>query len=95
MENFSGSVGNYRNLKLQTKNLLLYRKGMAISSFQWNNIFLGHNMVLDICHTLNQFCAPLPLEYADFKDMTGTVFPNILDTKVCSSVLEVPRVTLR
>ena len=40
-------------------------------------------MVLDICHTLNQFCAPLPLEYAEFKEMSNTVFPNILDTKVC------------
>ena len=39
-------------------------------------------MVLDICHTLNQFCAPLPADYEDFKEMANTIFPNILDTKV-------------
>ena len=38
-------------------------------------------MVLDVCHTLNQFCSPLPTTYSDFKDMVSTVLPNIIDTK--------------
>jgi len=50
-------------------------------------LVVGHNMVLDICHTLNQFCAPLPVDYVDFKDMTATVFPNILDTKLMANTI--------
>jgi len=50
-------------------------------------LLVGHNMVLDICHTLNQFCAPLPLEYAEFKEMSNTVFPNILDTKLMANTI--------
>jgi hypothetical protein len=39
-------------------------------------------MVLDVCHTLNQFSGPLPYTYLEFKDMVSTVLPNIIDTKV-------------
>jgi poly(A)-specific ribonuclease len=28
---------------------------------------VGHNMLLDLCHTVHQFIAPLPEEYHDFK----------------------------
>jgi hypothetical protein len=40
-------------------------------------------MALDVCYTLNQFCAPLPETYGDFKAMATTFLPNIIDTKVC------------
>jgi hypothetical protein len=39
-------------------------------------------MALDVCYTLNQFCAPLPETYGDFKAMATTFLPNIIDTKV-------------
>jgi hypothetical protein len=39
-------------------------------------------MALDVCYTLNQFCAPLPETYGDFKAMAATFLPNIIDTKV-------------
>jgi len=50
-------------------------------------LVVGHNMVLDICHTLNQFCAPLPADYVDFKEMANTIFPNILDTKLMANTI--------
>jgi len=50
-------------------------------------LVVGHNMVLDICHTLNQFCAPLPADYQDFKEMANTIFPNILDTKLMANTI--------
>jgi hypothetical protein len=42
-------------------------------------------MALDVCYTLNQFCAPLPETYGDFKAMATTFLPNIIDTKVLNS----------
>ncbi len=42
-------------------------------------------MALDVCYTLNQFCAPLPETYGDFKAMATTFLPNIVDTKVLNS----------
>lgn len=48
---------------------------------------VGHNMVLDIAHTLNQFCGPLPDNYNDFKAMTQEVFPIILDTKLMANTI--------
>ena len=35
-----------------------------------------------MCHTLNQFCSPLPPTYSDFKEMCSSILPNIVDTKV-------------
>jgi len=49
---------------------------------QSKKLVAGHNMVLDVCHTLNQFCHPLPNSYSSFKDMTSTIFPNLVDTKL-------------
>jgi len=48
---------------------------------------VGHNMILDIAHTLNQFCGPLPDSYQDFKSMSREVFPNILDTKLMANTI--------
>ena len=46
---------------------------------------LGHNMFLDVCHTINQFCDVLPDSYMDFKALTTSVFPRIVDTKVMAN----------
>jgi len=48
---------------------------------------VGHNMILDVAHTLNQFCGPLPEKYEDFKSMTREVFPSILDTKLMANTI--------
>lgn len=50
-------------------------------------LVVGHNMVLDLCHTLNQFVSPLPEQYSDFKDMCSTIFPNIIDTKLMANTI--------
>ncbi|XP_045034681.1 poly(A)-specific ribonuclease PARN-like [Daphnia magna] len=48
-------------------------------------LVVGHNMLLDLCHILGQFCAPLPEDYDDFKGMVNTFFPRFIDTKVMAT----------
>ena len=48
-------------------------------------VVVGHNMLLDLCHIINQFVAPLPEDYSDFKSLVNRTFPNIIDTKLMSS----------
>jgi len=50
-------------------------------------LVVGHNMALDICHTLNQFCSPLPTQYSDFKEMCSSILPNIVDTKLMANTI--------
>lgn len=50
-------------------------------------LVVGHNMALDVCYTLNQFYAPLPDTYEEFKAMTSTILPNILDTKLMANTI--------
>jgi len=61
-------------------------------------LLIGHNMILDVAHTLNQFCGPLPESYTDFKVMTSSVFPKLLDTKLMANTtpfkLEIPNSAL-
>ena len=42
-------------------------------------------MILDLSHTINQFCGILPDSYLDFKAMANSVFPKILDTKLMAN----------
>ncbi|OWF39732.1 Poly(A)-specific ribonuclease PARN [Mizuhopecten yessoensis] len=48
-------------------------------------LVVGHNMMLDLIHTLHQFFYPLPESYAEFKDMSLSAFPKLLDTKLMAS----------
>ncbi|KAJ3615199.1 hypothetical protein NHX12_018767 [Muraenolepis orangiensis] len=48
-------------------------------------LVVGHNMLLDVMHTIHQFYCPLPQDLQDFKDLTMSVFPRLLDTKLMSS----------
>jgi poly(A)-specific ribonuclease len=49
-------------------------------------LVIGHNMLLDICHVINQCYFPLPEDYSEFKEMVNCVFPKLLDTKYMSAV---------
>jgi poly(A)-specific ribonuclease len=49
-------------------------------------LVIGHNMLLDICHVINQCYFPLPEDYSEFKEMVCCVFPKLLDTKYMCSV---------
>ena len=49
------------------------------------NPVLGHNMILDLAHTINQFCEPLPDSYLDFKALANSLFPKIIDTKLMAN----------
>ncbi|XP_071813043.1 poly(A)-specific ribonuclease PARN-like isoform X2 [Apostichopus japonicus] len=46
---------------------------------------VGHNMMLDLMHTLHQFSGTLPETLAEFKSMTNAVFNKIFDTKVLAT----------
>lgn len=48
-------------------------------------LVVGHNMLLDVMHTIHQFYCPLPETLQDFKDITMCVFPRLLDTKLMAS----------
>merc|ERR1719186_2003050 len=50
-------------------------------------LVVGHNMILDLAHTINQFVGPLPDSYQDFKSMSRDVFPAILDTKLMANTI--------
>ncbi|XP_066545233.1 poly(A)-specific ribonuclease PARN [Amia ocellicauda] len=48
-------------------------------------LVVGHNMLLDVMHTIHQFYCPLPEELNDFKEVALCVFPRLLDTKLMAS----------
>jgi len=50
-------------------------------------LVVGHNMILDLAQTINQFCGSLPESYQDFKFMAAEVFPRILDTKLMANTI--------
>ncbi|XP_050670882.1 poly(A)-specific ribonuclease PARN-like isoform X2 [Leptidea sinapis] len=53
---------------------------------QSEKLVIGHNMLLDLIHTLNHFFQPLPADYDSFKEFAHCMFPRILDTKYMSSL---------
>ncbi|KAM4585049.1 poly(A)-specific ribonuclease PARN [Odontesthes bonariensis] len=48
-------------------------------------LVVGHNMLLDVMHTIHQFYCSLPENLQDFKEVTMCVFPRLLDTKLMAS----------
>uniref|UniRef100_A0A8C2YVG1 Poly(A)-specific ribonuclease PARN n=1 Tax=Cyclopterus lumpus TaxID=8103 RepID=A0A8C2YVG1_CYCLU len=59
-------------------------------------LVVGHNMLLDVMHTIHQFYCPLSgafvlflheIDLQDFKEVTMCVFPRLLDTKLMASTL--------
>nr|AGC92706.2 poly(A)-specific ribonuclease PARN-like protein [Heliconius erato] len=53
---------------------------------QSEKLVIGHNMLLDVLHTLSHFFQPLPEDYASFKEFAHCMFPRLLDTKYMSSL---------
>nr|XP_034830516.1 poly(A)-specific ribonuclease PARN-like isoform X1 [Maniola hyperantus] len=53
---------------------------------QSEKLVIGHNMLLDVLHTLNHFFQPLPPDLASFKEFVHCMFPRLLDTKYMSSL---------
>lgn len=45
-------------------------------------VVVGHNMVLDVAHSVHQFVSELPLDLATFKTLVQSAFPNLVDTKL-------------
>lgn len=50
-----------------------------------NKLIIGHNMLLDLCHTLNQFVQPLPDDYSEFKNCCQSSFTKLMDTKLLAT----------
>ncbi|KAJ8386172.1 hypothetical protein AAFF_G00175960 [Aldrovandia affinis] len=48
-------------------------------------LVVGHNMLLDVMHTIHQFYCALPEHLNEFKEVTMCVFPRLLDTKLMAS----------
>ncbi len=41
-------------------------------------MIVGHNMFLDLLYTIQQFVAPLPEDYEEFKQMIHSVWPKVI-----------------
>ncbi len=52
---------------------------------QSGKVILGHNMLLDLLHTIRLFIAPLPNNLVGFKALIKRVLPRLIDTKVMAS----------
>ena len=48
-------------------------------------LVVGHNMMLDVCHALQHFLAPLPEDYGEFKALAADAFPLVADTKLMAN----------
>jgi poly(A)-specific ribonuclease len=48
-------------------------------------LVVGHNMILDLLHTVEHFVMELPEKYEEFKCLLPCIFPRILDTKYMAS----------
>jgi len=48
-------------------------------------LVVGHNMLLDVAYTLNQFAAPLPTDYLEFKELAASALPMVMDTKLMAN----------
>lgn len=46
---------------------------------------VGHNVLLDVMHTIDQFVSPIPKFYDEFKVLVSSLFPTIYDTKHIAS----------
>lgn len=46
---------------------------------------VGHNMFLDVLHTIKHFHGPLPDDLEDFKIVVNEVLPKLIDTKLIAS----------
>jgi len=72
--------------------LNILEKEIGFSKFIWhmaksNKLVVGHNMLTDIMQIMRQFfSSPLPENFEDFKSMTSSLFPKILDTKYMASI---------
>lgn len=52
---------------------------------QSGKLIVGHNMMLDLIHVIEQFLCPLPHDLETFKSTVQAIFPRIIDTKLMAS----------
>jgi hypothetical protein len=50
-------------------------------------LIVGHNLMLDLCHTYTKFIGDMPDDSAEFKKRIMDLFPLIVDTKYIASYL--------
>jgi poly(A)-specific ribonuclease len=76
----------------QISDLQVLEREIGFSRLIWHlaksqKLIVGHNMLTDIMQMMRQFfSSTLPSKYDDFKSMTTSLFPNIIDTKYVASV---------
>lgn len=76
----------------QVSELDILEKEIGFSKLIWhiaksNKLIVGHNLLTDLMQIMRQFfSSQLPENFDDFKSMTNSLFPKILDTKYMASV---------
>ncbi|BFZ20795.1 hypothetical protein BsWGS_23834 [Bradybaena similaris] len=48
-------------------------------------LIVGHNMILDVFHIIHNFHGALPADLEDFRTVTKSLFPRLLDTKLMAN----------
>ena len=72
------------NKKFAREQAVGFTKVICLLS-QSGKVILGHNMLLDLLHTIRLFIAPLPDNLDSFKALVKGVLPRLIDTKVMAS----------
>nr|XP_002129059.1 poly(A)-specific ribonuclease PARN [Ciona intestinalis] len=88
----SASLQKERNLQAKVKEESNLEEAVGFSKIvkklsQSQKLIVGHNMLLDVFYTIQQFVCPLPDVLEEFKSLVGCVFPKLLDTKLMGSML--------
>ncbi|CAG9817861.1 unnamed protein product [Phaedon cochleariae] len=75
LEELEGFIGFNKVLKMIVKS---------------GKLVIGHNLCLDLLHTIEKFLCSLPCEYEEFKELAHGLFPRVIDTKYMSSTNPFP-----
>lgn len=79
---------NKEKKAIQLKNALTESVGFSQIIkllIKYQKRLIGHNLLLDLLHMINQFIKPLPDTYDEFKALISSSFPFLYDTKFIAS----------
>lgn len=84
------SIGKIDKLEKERKGEESLMEAIGFSNvikliIKYQKPIVGHNLLLDLMHTFNQFIEPLPKDYKSFKESIHSLLPLVYDTKYIAS----------